>query len=493
MINIDVINTIIKFIALNICTFFTFFKIINFKSNLINKFIGIMSSILIAFFYSMMVVYIENIIILVISYILFSFVISLIIKEKIYYCITVMTISIAVNMIINIISAVITKTCIVFTGINIDDRNPINFILIQMLYGLLIAYFTKIKRFKNGFSFLTNVENKKNIDTVGLLFCCCLLGIQFLSNKENDTLFNTYLFIGLLIIGISIIKWIQDRIILNHNIKMSIKTIEEQRNIIMEKEKEIKKISLDLFNSAKIIHKYNNRLSALEFSIRNRFDVDTEFATDYSDILDNINNISKELTSEVKDNMKDNQELQKTGILGIDNIFKYMACEAKQKNIEFNLKINPSINYMIENIIAQSKLETIIGDVIRNSIIAIDSSQNKYKNILVILGLIDDYYSLCICDSGINFEIDTLVNLGIKPSTTHAKNGGSGIGYLTIFEVLNEYRASLIIEEKKLSNKVYTKSITIQFDGKNEYKIYSYRSKEINFKIKNKRIIIKDI
>ena len=54
--------------------------------------------------------------------------------------------------------------------------------------------------------------------------------------------------------------------------------------------------------------------------------------------------------------------------------------------------------------------------------------------------------------------------------------------------------ASLIIQERhEERNNDYTKSVTIRFDGKNEYRIYSYRANEIKSADNNNRIKIKKI
>ena len=168
-----------------------------------------------------------------------------------------------------------------------------------------------------------------------------------------------------------------------------------------------------------------------------------------------------------------------------------MSNEAIKNNIKFNLKIHENIQYMIENIIDQSKLETLLGDHIKDAIIAINSSENTYKELLVEIGEIENCYQVCIYDTGIEFEISTLLNLGLKAITTHKLTGGSGIGFMTTFETLKATKASLIIEERHpIDDKDYTKAVRIKFDGKHEYRICSYRSKEIQNKKKDTRIII---
>ena len=171
-----------------------------------------------------------------------------------------------------------------------------------------------------------------------------------------------------------------------------------------------------------------------------------------------------------------------------------MYKEATKNEINFELKVNGSINYMVEKIIPQNMLETLIGDHIKDAIIAINSSDNSYKEILTIIGIVDDCYEVCIYDSGIEFEIDTLLKLGRKRITTHKETGGTGIGFMTTFETLDKTKASLIIEEKHVMNDTdFTKAVRIRFDGKNEYRIISYRKNEIEKIMKDNRIILEKL
>ena len=153
---------------------------------------------------------------------------------------------------------------------------------------------------------------------------------------------------------------------------------------------------------------------------------------------------------------------------------------------------NNNIKYLIDNIIPKEKFEILIGDHLKDAIIAINASNNSYKSILVTLGLVENCYELTIYDTGIEFEIDTLLKLGKEQVTTHKETGGSGIGFMTTFETLKNCEASLIIEEYKPETTNYTKAVIIRFDNKNEYKIISYRAEEIK-KLKNGKIIIQNI
>ena len=82
------------------------------------------------------------------------------------------------------------------------------------------------------------------------------------------------------------------------------------------------------------------------------------------------------------------------------------------------------------------------------------------------------------------------MKLGKEQITTHKDSGGSGIGFVTTFETLREYNASLIIHEFNKGNE-FTKAVIASFDNKGEYRIISYRSDEIK-KNNTKDIIIEE-
>ena len=212
--------------------------------------------------------------------------------------------------------------------------------------------------------------------------------------------------------------------------------------------------------------------------------MNTEFAQEYSDILDRINNLSNEYANKTQNIPK----LPISNIEEIDDMLSYMQSECIKNNIDFIVKIDYDIDNIIEKYITKSQLETLLGDLIRNAIIAINHSSNDFRSIMVVFGIKDNTYELCIYDSGIPFEIKTLLNLGLHPASTHENEGGTGIGFVTTFETLESCKSSLVINE--LSDNNYTKYLEIKFDGKNEYIIVSERYDEINKLNKNKRNII---
>ena len=268
---------------------------------------------------------------------------------------------------------------------------------------------------------------------------------------------------------------------------MKDRTVEYLNEQLQEKDKIIENLKTDLDKTLKINHKYNHRISAMERAI-----VKAKFNEEFAEENNEIINLVKELAKDYKnETFEADSKLPKTNIFSIDNILEYMANKAKNDNIEFQVDVKCNIKDLITNIVNQSKLATLLADHINDAIIAINYSENELRKILVVFDKIDDIYEIRIYDTGIEFEIETLLKLGKEQVTTHKDSGGTGIGFMTTFETLKESKGSLIIEEDNSED--YSKAIIIKFDNKCEYKIHSYRADEIREQNKNSNIIIEKI
>ena len=298
-----------------------------------------------------------------------------------------------------------------------------------------------------------------------------------------------YLITCFIILIIADVIIIQKSFILYQKQKLQIKTLKEYEQELYETKY---KLATALEEKQKLIksnHEFYHRQEALNKKLDDliylqKQSFNTEYGEDYGELLDRINNLSDEYNSKIKAT----PSLVKTNITEIDDMLSYMQSECSKSNIELVIKTDCNIQYILDNFISKSQLETLLGDLIRNAIIAINHSSNDYKSIMLVFGIKDDSYELCIFDSGVPFNIDTLLNFGLKPSSTHEDEGGTGIGLITTYETINSCNASLIINE--ITNSNYTKSLEIKFDNKNEYIIISDRSEDIDKMNDSKRNII---
>lgn len=490
---IDIINSFCKVCIINVYMYNVLIKITHYKNNSFSKTtIVILTSIILALLYTICVRFFNPIFIIPIMYCIYSLIIKVVIKEKINYCYLLTNISFVITYLIFLMSVFLTEI-ILYTMIpNIDYKNPLNILIIACIMTIIFYAFGKIKRLKNGINFLANKEainQKGKIINLLYLISFTILGLL---NKSNNIFLNYLLEWVILIITMGIIFWIRSQITKYYKKNMKDRTIEVQKLEIEENKKEIKDIKEENLKLAEVVHRYNNRLSAIEMALEETINRNTnlEFSNELSIILKETKEISKNFAkeSEIAKNT-----LPTTNIPGIDNMFKYMQNEAINNNIKFDLKLTDSIHDLIDNIIPKDKFETMLGDHLRDAIIAVNNSKNSYKSILVTLGIVENCYELSIYDTGIEFEINTLLKLGKERITTHKETGGSGIGFMTTFDTLRKTKGSLIIEEYDSNNSSYTKSINIRFDEKNEYRIYSYRAGEIKRQNKDKNIIVKEI
>ena len=417
-----------------------------------------------------------------ISIIFFDMYIAYIFSDKINknigYSLLVTTMSLCINFILYLISTVINF--ILFNIIHINN----DYVILASILIVFMILFKKvyhIKRLKNGLTFLKNNENNKYLELLILNISATLfLAITILSNVEiraKRSIF-VYTIIFSTIMFIIIYKSLQ----LYYKQKLQEREVEEIKEELKNREKEIKELENENLKLNKKNHSIAHKQKSLEYELKQL--LANNQIINKNNIKDKIEDLSKEMQNETI-----SVELAKTNIEEIDSMLKYMQSECMKNKIDFQLQLNGNIHHMVNTYIEKEDLEILIADMIKNALIAINNSKNINKGILVRLGLIDGKYSLYIYDSGIEFEIDTLINLGIKPSTTHSNDGGTGMGWMNTFDTLKKYKASLVIDEYgKPVEDNFTKVINIIFDNENTYKINSYREKEIKKEDSENRI-----
>lgn len=487
--NNEMVDVIIKMLTINFFIFILFFKISNRKYEYIKI---IVSSVIISALYAIEKRYISSNIFFLIgsTYILQNIFLVILIKERKFIVVSNFISNTVVYILYCVAVTIVTMIKLVF-GLSFETKyQTFDLLIILTIEAILLKYIMNLNRIKNGLSFLQDpIENEyfslliMEISAI-IIFTYCVF-----TNSNHEISWNILGMLGVLSIVMVII--IQRTITLYYKQKLLAQNIEEYKAEIASKDAEIKSLSEEKYKISKLNHEFYNRQKALIHKVEEIMNMNTEAAEEL-DLSKQINDLTKEYTDKAKE-IKTLDKLPITGITEIDDMFKYMQSECKSKNIQFNLQINGNIYHMINNKIAQNKLVTMIGDHLRDAIIAIEFSKNSFKSILAILGENNGLYEFCVFDTGIEFKIDTLLKLGLEPATTHKDSGGTGIGFMTTFETMSETKASLIINEMhEMNNTDYTKSITVRFDGKNEYRIKSYRSDEIKKKLKDNRIIIEN-
>jgi hypothetical protein len=362
-------------------------------------------------------------------------------------------------------------------GTPIDFNQPpflLGYTLVVVFQFFLAVLLFRIRRFRNGFPFLF----KRYAVAVALISVGAILafvtGVQVITVAEDAYAIYLLAF-GILIIGIGIHIWIRRGISMFQWKNIMIRNVELLEEAVATEKEKNRLLTEKLEAASAANHKMQRRFESLERIVA-RQTANVEIIEGFVTI-DDVKKLHKEYQADLG-RVKGEKPLPSTKIKELDYMFEHYAAKYANANIEFKLKVNGSIPYMVENVIDQSKLETMVGDHLQNALIAVNASDNSFRNVFVGIGLTGDCYELMVSDSGIPFEVNILTRLGSECVTTYSTEGGSGIGFMTTFETLQEIGASLTIHEKQPSTADDTKSIKIRFDGKGQYIIETYRSDE---------------
>ncbi len=471
--NMEVTTYILKMFFMQIGTLYAFIKITNVPKLEKRKLLYSCIAVAIASIVITLIKYNVNQYISVISMILLlSCLNSLISKSNIGYSIFITIIALSINYVLFFGAIFI----IFIINLLLQIKNDlVNLILMEIVHISSLFILFKIKKFKYGILFLQKTSKDEYFGILILNICVIILySIIIFSNLEL-LLSVQNLDFNFVIVAIIMFITIKKSLQLYYKQKLLIQELEETKRELETKKKEVEELEKENLEFSKTSHTLAHKQRILEHKIEelsNKFEAGKEITVaEENNIKDTVQKISKELYTEVN-----GIELYKTEIPEIDDILKYMQSECIKNKIEFNVQIRGNIYKMINNVIPKEELQILIADHVKNAIIAINHSQNINRSILIQIGKIMGNYGLYIYDSGIEFEKETLENLGKKPSTTHAEEGGTGIGFMNTFDTLRKYKASLEIEEiGKPSKDNYTKILKIKFDGKEEYKVKTYR------------------
>ncbi|MEG0570303.1 MAG: GHKL domain-containing protein [Oscillospiraceae bacterium] len=340
----------------------------------------------------------------------------------------------------------------------------------------------KFKRLKKGMPFLI----KGGASDVGVLLSLVVLCAIIVLNDNNARFIYIIPVLFIIICSVLVLLWWRKRITKIYKERLRTAEVQCLQDTIAEKDQRIDYLTKQNDSLSKIIHKDNKLIPAMELAVRkyltsvNASDEETNKTGE--SLLAEFETLSNQRLGIIGNYQNKNKVLPLTGVFSVDTLLNYMLSKATNNDISFDFTLTGSVKFMIDNVIKETDLNTLLADLIENAIVATKKSSNK--QILINIGVADGIYFMDVIDSGIMFETDTLCKLGLKKATTHANEGGSGIGLLSIFELCKKTKASLCIKEFSLSKQtLFTKRISVLFDEKRQYIIDSPRSESLMKKV----------
>ena len=327
-------------------------------------------------------------------------------------------------------------------------------VMISMVW--VMTYLSaRIRRFRRG---LMNIVERRKIGTIimtALLMLTALMAFGSRGSHENTvTGLRTALFVPTMLFCVAMI--ILTRLEIRDDYLMQIRN----RNLLLlegslaEKDREISALVSDNENLA--------RIKALEKMYSGRCEAISLLEEHGSKIAD-------------------------TGVNSVDAILRYMAFKAEDKEIDFEVNVQSDMHGLIGEKINRREFNTILADLTENAIISAGAVKEKHVEVMLLRN--QDSLCLKVFDSGERFDVGVLKNMGKRRITTHSGDGGSGIGLMTLFQILLETGASFTIDEFADSEK-YHKAVIVSFDGAGRFRIITDRADELRQVLKNERFTI---
>ncbi len=375
------------------------------------------------------------------------------------------------------------------------DKNQFSYILVIIISGILTYIILHIpfllKRFKKGMTFLYS-DMFLNLGTfISAIIIMCITFIK-LREFPGDIVVSLQL-LTFFLLGFLLLFWWKNQITKSYIEKLRKIELESLRQEIIEKDTEIQNLIENNDSLARIIHRDNKLIPAMENAVC-KFLTDSallseeEFHAKGEALTRELRELSASRAGILTEYQAKGQHIPITGVCSVDALFSYMQEKASSFQIAFKINVSTDLVSFTENVISHDDLSHLLSDLIENAIIATKNS--AIRKIQLHIGFLADQPVIEISDTGEPFALEILQSFGVEQQTTHADEGGSGIGLMDIWKLKKKYRASLLIQEFDSDPDTFRKKISLTFDSKNHYLIQTYRAQELLMTLKRSDLYV---
>lgn len=342
----------------------------------------------------------------------------------------------------------------------------------------LLSQLFRIKRFYNGMTFLYTARTAH----LGMITCFfCMLVLSYMHSENTPALALTVILPLFLILStVFLIYWWQFQLTRAYRRKLQALELESLRNELQEKVLLLDKLQRENNELSRLIHKDNKLIPAMENAVyeylRSNPSGQAETMSQGTLLLEELQHLSENRHNILCSLSFAESESFATGIIPLDALLNYMNKRIATLRGNFTASISPSALSQLSEIVSVDDIVHLLADLIENAIICLSDCLSR--DIKLQIYQHGKYPFIELSDSGIPFEISVLTDLGIRAATTHEETGGTGIGLMDVWELKNKYKASLHITEYETACP-FQKKITLLFDRKNQYLIYTWREEAI--------------
>lgn len=425
---------------------------------------------------------------------------SVALHTKLQYSFTTNLLSFAICYVaFAVASFIICSLTVLLFHQSVDSIYTFLLILIGILQYLIVHIPFQFKRTRKGMPFLVYLDyiNAGALFSFFILICTTFLAeINVLSSPLIFCILLSILFAGLLLLF-----WWRSRLTRSYLDRLQRTELESLRNQVEEKEREIAGLIANNDALARIIHKDNKLIPAMELAVR-------DFLTEYKTLdsiqiekkgqalLSSLSEMAQNRTGILHDYQSSGRETSSTGCCSIDAILSLMKNRALTAHIDFSVSLHADMSAFDSLGVSEEDLTHLLADLLDNALIAMREQPSGH--LLVYFGYMKDAFVLEVSDSGAAFAPEVFQSFGLEKHSMHEDTGGSGIGLMDIWAIKKKYRCSLHIIEypafpatSSIPN--YTKKLSFLFDHKNRYAIRTYRRKELQRTLlRNDLIVLSD-
>ena len=472
--------TIIKYIAIMLCSIYSFAKLINnkfFSSEKISTGVLKLSiyTVLSSFpiYYARVYFPLAHLTVFCIFVFIYTFHRY---KKPVKTTIAVSVISLSLSLLSYAVSLIICiPVSYIFYSL-IENQSILDitaFTFAGIVQFLCLFLFYKIKRFRNG---ILSFTEKLNNDLSVVFSILILFMASFFYIMEEDYLKNLIIIFIVIIFGCILLLWWKRRITNIYIEKVYKRNIDILENSLAEQQEINRKLKHSNEELSIIIHRDNKLSPAMESAVEEILacNAPDEQKEKSKALLSQLKAMSSERSAILTDYENLHRSLVQTGIFSIDASLKYLFSRANKDGISFDLSVTCDMRKAVNGLISENDLNTLILDLGENALIAVREA--KKKNVLVVFGTENESFIISVYDSGIPFEKKVIDNLGKRRITTHKKTGGSGIGLMTAARLLRKHNASFVIDENVDSDS-YSKRVSVIFDGLSQCRIITATNK----------------
>lgn len=388
-------------------------------------------------------------------------------------CIISFTISFSQHILISLI-----LTCIIYPFFPYNLVTfPFTFLallssLFQIFGNCLLC---KSKRLKKGIPPISN-QNFINIATI---ICILWSYIFIVIASDYHHSINRLIWVFICILSLAfLIYWWQAQITKSYRRTLELRELESMRTEMAELKLKMQEVMEENEKLSRITHRDNTLISTLKNStvkyLMTDFTNSAVAIATGEKLIANINALSAGRTS-LPDNFNEKKARTfDTGVPLLDELLHQMDITAIENEITFSVHMGTILSDFVPAHVSSDDLVHTVDDLLKNAFKATNTCDKRVVQLQFYK--LSKHFVIEVADSGIPFEVRSLVNMGIERLTTY--DDGSGIGLVDIWNTKTKYGATYHIDEYAVATP-FSKKISLTFDKKNRYSIRTWRKNEI--------------